>query len=69
MALRTAKTRLSAQYVDHNLLQTDERNADDHLFLASACRRFGIWFSKPGNGIGHAVHMQRFASPARRWSL
>ena len=63
MGLDTVKTDLSAQYVDHNLLQTDERNADDHLFLHSACRRFGIWYSKPGNGISHAVHMQRFGKP------
>ena len=63
MELDTVKTDLSAQYVDHNLLQTDYRNADDHLFLRSACRRFGVWFSKPGNGISHAVHMQRFGKP------
>jgi aconitate hydratase len=63
MELDTVKTDLSAQYVDHNLLQTDYRNADDHLVLRSACRRFGVWFSKPGNGISHAVHMQRFGKP------
>jgi aconitate hydratase len=63
MDLDYVKTELSAQYVDHNLLQTDYRNADDHLFLRSACRRFGVWFSKPGNGISHAVHMQRFGRP------
>jgi aconitate hydratase len=63
MDLDTVKTDLSAQYVDHNLLQTDHRNADDHVFLRSACRRFGVWFSKPGNGISHAVHMQRFGKP------
>ncbi|MBW3606013.1 MAG: aconitate hydratase [Actinobacteria bacterium] len=63
MELDYVKTELSAQYVDHNLLQTDFRNADDHLFLRSACRRFGVWFSKPGNGISHAVHMQRFGKP------
>src|ERR671918_1208665 len=63
MDLDYVKTELSAQYVDHNLLQTDYRNADDHLFLRSACRRFGVWYSKPGNGISHAVHMQRFGRP------
>ncbi|HEX6256225.1 MAG TPA: aconitate hydratase [Euzebyales bacterium] len=63
MDLDYVKTDLSAQYIDHNLLQTDYRNADDHLFLRSACRRFGIWHSKPGNGISHAVHMQRFGKP------
>ena len=63
MDLDYVKTELSAQYVDHNLLQTDYRNADDHLFLRSACRRFGLWFSKPGNGVSHPVHMQRFGKP------
>lgn len=65
MELDRVRTELSAQYVDHNLLQTDERNADDHLFLYSACRRFGIWYSKPGNGVSHPVHMQRFGIPGK----
>jgi aconitate hydratase len=59
------RTELSAQYVDHNLLQADFRNADDHLFLRSAARRFGLWFSKPGNGVSHPVHMQRFGAPGK----
>jgi hypothetical protein len=42
------RTEVSVQYVDHNLLQIDNLNADDHLFLESACRRFGIWYSRPG---------------------
>jgi aconitate hydratase len=65
MDLDRARTTLSAQYVDHNVLQTDFRNADDHVFLRSACQRFGIWFSKPGNGVSHAVHMQRFGIPGQ----
>jgi aconitate hydratase len=65
LGLDRVKTELSAQYVDHNLLQTDSRNADDHLFLESACRRFGIWFSRPGNGVSHPVHMQRFGMPGK----
>ncbi|MDP8970408.1 MAG: aconitase family protein, partial [Actinomycetota bacterium] len=65
MGLERVRTELSAQYVDHNLLQADERNADDHLFLRSACRRFGIWFSKPGNGVSHPVHMERFGIPGK----
>jgi aconitate hydratase len=65
MEMDRVKTELSAQYVDHNLLQTDERNADDHLFLYSACQRFGIWYSKPGNGVSHPVHMQRFGIPGK----
>jgi len=65
MDLDRAHTELSAQYVDHNVLQTDFRNADDHVFLQSACRRFGLWFSKPGNGVSHPVHMQRFGAPGK----
>jgi aconitate hydratase len=63
MGLDRARTQLSAQYVDHNLLQADERNAEDHRFLQSACRRFGLWFSKAGNGVSHPTHMQRFGRP------
>ncbi|MGH2698533.1 MAG: aconitate hydratase [Actinomycetota bacterium] len=63
--LDRVRTELSAQYVDHNLLQADELNADDHLFLLSACRRFGIWYSKAGNGVSHPVHMQRFGIPGK----
>jgi aconitate hydratase len=65
MGLPQVKTELSAQYVDHNLLQTDFRNADDHLFLRSACRRFGIWYSRPGNGVSHPTHQQRFGKPGK----
>src|SRR5437868_12210460 len=65
MQLDHVRTEVSVQYVDHNLLQTDFRNADDHLFLHSACQRFGIWFSKPGNGVSHPVHMQRFGKPGK----
>ena len=56
---------LAAQYVDHNLLQTDTKNADDHRFLQTAAARFGIHFSKPGNGVSHQVHMERFGVPGR----
>jgi aconitate hydratase len=59
------RTEVSAQYVDHNLLQADYRNADDHLFLRSAALKWGLWFSKPGNGVSHPVHMQRFGAPGR----
>ncbi|MBD3403547.1 aconitate hydratase [candidate division GN15 bacterium] len=65
MNIGRIKTELSAQYVDHNLLQTDFRNADDHLFLRSACNKFGVWFSKPGNGVSHPVHMERFGVPGK----
>ncbi|MCD6490175.1 MAG: aconitate hydratase [Thermodesulfobacterium sp.] len=59
------KTELSVSYVDHNILQTDFRNADDHRFLLSIAKRYGIWFSKPGNGICHQVHLERFAKPGK----
>ena len=65
LGLDRVSTEVSVQYVDHNLLQIDNLNADDHLFLESACRRFGIWYSRPGNGISHVVHMQRFGMPGK----
>ncbi len=65
MGLDRVKTELSAQYVDHNLIQEDFKNGDDHLFLQSACQRFGIWFSRPGNGVSHPVHMQHFGKPGK----
>ena len=65
MGLGRARTEVSVQYVDHNLIQTDHKNADDHLFLQSACERFGIWFSRPGNGVSHPVHMQYFGKPGK----
>ncbi|MGD2109097.1 MAG: aconitate hydratase [Phycisphaerae bacterium] len=58
-------TELSAQYVDHNLIQEDHKNPDDHLFLLSACRRFGVWYSRPGNGVSHPVHQERFGKPGK----
>jgi aconitate hydratase len=56
-------TKLSVSYVDHNTLQTGFENADDHLFLQSVAEKFGLYFSKPGNGICHQVHAERFARP------
>ncbi len=65
MQLDRVKTEVSAQYVDHNLIQEDYKNPDDHLFLQSACQRFGVWFSRPGNGVSHPVHMQHFGKPGK----
>ena len=59
------RTELSVSYVDHNILQTDFKNADDHRFLQSIAKHYGIWFSKPGNGICHQVHLERFAKPGK----
>ncbi|MGW2939044.1 aconitase family protein [Streptomyces sp. NPDC001156] len=65
LGLDRVRTEVSVQYVDHNLLQAHERNAEDHAFLRSACRRFDIWYSKPGNGVSHPTHMQRFGVPGK----
>jgi aconitate hydratase len=65
LGLDRARTEVSVQYVDHNLLQTDEKNAEDHEYLRTAAQRFGLWFSKPGNGVSHPTHMQRFGIPGK----
>lgn len=65
MSVPRVRTELSVQYVDHNLLQEDFKNPDDHLFLYSACRKFGLWYSRPGNGVSHPVHMERFGVPGK----
>lgn len=65
MGLKKAKTEVAVQYVDHNLLQTDFKNADDHAFLLSASQKFGLWYSRPGNGVSHPVHMERFGKPGK----
>ncbi|MFO7555496.1 MAG: aconitate hydratase [Desulfobacterales bacterium] len=65
MQIPRVKTEVSVQYVDHNLLQTDFKNADDHLFLWSCCQKFGVWYSRPGNGVSHPVHMERFGVPGK----
>ncbi len=65
MGVDRVKVELAAQYIDHNLLQTDNRNADDHIFLMTAAQRFGIHLSKPGNGVSHQVHLERFGVPGR----
>ncbi len=63
LGLPRVRVRLAAQYVDHNLLQADHKNADDHRFLQTAAARYGIHFSRPGNGVSHQVHMERFGVP------
>lgn len=65
MNIKKVKTEVSCQYVDHNIIQTDFKNPDDHLFLWSAARRFGAWFSKAGNGVSHPVHMENLGKPGR----
>jgi aconitate hydratase len=63
MGLPRVKVGLAAQYIDHNLLQTDYKNADDHAFLTSAAMKFGVHLSRPGNGVSHQVHLERFGVP------
>lgn len=65
IGLERTKAEVSVQYVDHNLIQEDNKNPDDHLFLERAARRYGLYFSRPGNGISHAVHMQNFGLPGK----
>ncbi|MFO8100097.1 MAG: aconitate hydratase [Salinibacter sp.] len=65
MGIPRVQTDLSAQYVDHNLIQSDFKNPDDHLFLRSACKKFGVWYSRPGNGVSHPVHQERFGKPGQ----
>lgn len=65
MGIPRVRTELSAQYVDHNLIQEDYKNPDDHLFLRSACQKYGLQFSRPGNGVSHPVHMERFGIPGK----
>lgn len=65
LGLPRVRTELSVSYVDHNMLQTDFRNADDHRFLQSIAARYGAYFSRPGNGICHQVHLERFAVPGK----
>lgn len=63
LGLDRIRTDTSVQYVDHNLLQTDEKNPEDHMFLRSAAQRFGLWYSPAGNGVSHPVHQSRFGKP------
>jgi aconitate hydratase len=65
MGLPRVKVPLAVSYVDHNIIQTDSRNADDHRFLQSCAAKFGVVFSGPGNGVSHHVHRQRFGVPGQ----
>lgn len=63
LGIERVKTKKSVAYVDHNLLQTGPENADDHLYIQSIAKKYGIYFSKAGNGICHQVHLERFGVP------
>ncbi len=65
MGVKRVKTERSVAYIDHNTLQSGFENADDHRFIQSVCKKHGIYFSRPGNGICHQVHLERFAVPGK----
>lgn len=65
MGLEGIATELSVSYVDHNTIQVGFENADDHRYLQSVAERYGIYFSRPGNGICHQVHLERFGRPGK----
>ncbi|MBQ3141190.1 MAG: aconitate hydratase, partial [Clostridia bacterium] len=65
MGIPRVKTELSVAYIDHNTLQTGFENADDHAFIRSAAKKFGLRYSRPGNGICHQVHLERFGIPGK----
>lgn len=63
MGINKVKTKRSVAYIDHNMLQSGPENADDHLYIQTVAKKHGIYFSKPGNGICHQVHLERFSVP------
>ena len=65
MGLDRVKTERSVAYIDHNTLQSGFENADDHRYIQSVCKKHGIYFSRPGNGICHQVHLERFGKPGK----
>ena len=65
MGLKRVKTERSVAYIDHNTLQSGFENADDHRYIQSVCKKHGIYFSRPGNGICHQVHLERFGKPGK----
>ena len=65
MGVPRVKTERSVAYIDHNTLQTGFENADDHKFIQTVCKKHGIYFSRPGNGICHQVHLERFGIPGK----
>ena len=65
MGIDRVKTELSVAYVDHNTLQSGFENADDHRYLQTVAAKYGVYFSRPGNGICHQVHLERFGKPGK----
>lgn len=65
MGIDRVKTKKSVAYIDHNTLQTGPENADDHMYIRTVAKKHGIYFSRPGNGICHQIHLERFAIPGQ----
>ena len=65
IGLPRVRTECSVSYLDHNLLYINNMTPDDHIYLQSAAKRFGVYLSRPGNGICHAVHLARFGAPGK----
>ncbi|MDD6043613.1 MAG: aconitase family protein, partial [Eubacteriaceae bacterium] len=65
MGIPRVRTELSVAYIDHNTLQSGFMNADDHRFIQSMAKKYGLYFSRPGNGICHQVHLERFGKPGK----
>ena len=65
IGVKRVKTELSVAYIDHNTLQAGFENADDHRYIQTVTKKHGIRFSKPGNGICHQVHLERFSKPGK----
>lgn len=65
MGIPRVKTEVSVAYIDHNTLQSGFENADDHRFIQSMAKKYGLYFSRPGNGICHQVHLERFGKPGK----
>ena len=65
MGIPRVRTELSVAYIDHNTLQSGFENADDHRFIQSMAEKYGLKFSRPGNGICHQVHLERFGKPGK----
>lgn len=65
MGIKRVKTELSVAYIDHNMLQSGFRNSDDHRYIQTVARKHGIYYSRPGNGICHQVHYERFGAPGK----
>jgi len=65
MGVPRVKTERSVAYIDHNTLQTGFENADDHRFIQSMAKKYGLYYSHPGNGICHQIHLERFGIPGK----